>query len=365
MKKKMLSTSRVIKIGFDIDEVLLECSKPAIEWANKRFGTNLSFDDLDSWGKSGDGYDKMQLAFKDENFVLSQEPIEGATEFIERLSNVIGVEIYFITAVPVELTSARSKSLMKNFPWVPTSNYILTSSKEVAYFDIFVDDAEHNLFKNKSKYPIVKRAKWNSNITGMLGYSSFEELWVLINSILRTEGVKNVNPISEPSVFAIIGPTGSGKNSLAEELCQYGMYRPKTYTNSEYDARNKNYIYVPSNEFKKENFFMTTTYGKNVYGVPEANITNALSRGKNVVMVVDMCGYAALAARFPTVSIFKDESYENNVRNILQREMPDEEKANRIMSIKREKENMALCDYLLPQGEDVKTLAQRVINTIN
>lgn len=364
MKEKMLTTKKAIKIGFDIDEVLLECSRPAIEWANERLGANLKPEDLTSWGKSDGDYKKMQQVFKEEEFVLSQEPIAGAVEFIERLSNVVGVEIYFITAVPVELTSARSKSLMRHFPWVPTSNYILTSSKQVAYFDIFVDDAEHNLINNRSKYPIVKRERWNENLTGMLSYKTFDELWVLIQTICNSEGLKNVEPIKEPSVFAIVGPTGSGKNRLAAELCNHGMIRPKTYTNSNYDTKGEDYVLVTDEEFEKENFFMTTVYGTKRYGVKESEIKKALKRGKNVVMVVDMCGYAALKAKFPTVSVFKDEAKENNLRNILSKEMSEEEKINRILSIDKEKNNMYLCDYLLPAGEDIQKLAQRVINTI-
>lgn len=368
MKKKLLSTSRPIRIGFDIDEVLLECSRPAIKWANKKYSTNLSVDDLNSWGKSDGDYAKMQLAFKEEEFVLSQEPIEGATEFIERLSNVVGVEIYFITAVPVELTSARSKSLMKHFPWVPTKNYILTSSKEVAYFDIFVDDAEHNLLVNGSKYTIVKREKWNENITGMLSYKTFNELWVLIETICKKEGLVQVKPIEEPSVFAIIGPTGSNKNDLANELCNRGMYRPITYTNAGYDTKNENYKYYSfrtNEEMSKENLFTTTVYGKNIYGIKEKEIRRALNRGKNVVMVVDMCGYAALKAKFPTISIYKDQDYEKNVQNILSKKMTDEEKTNRILAIKSERKNQYLCDYMLPASENISELADRVFNTIN
>ena len=368
MKEKMLSTNRPIRIGFDIDEVLLECSKPAIEFANKHYGTNMKIEDLDSWGKSDGDFKRMQDVFKEESFVLSQEPIKGAKEFIEKLSRVAGMEIYFITAVPVELTSARSKSLMKHFPWVPTNHYILTSSKQVAYFDIFVDDAEHNLFMNKSKYPIVKREKWNASITGMLSYKTFDQLWILIETICKKEGLTNVKPINEPSVFAIIGPTGSGKNKLANELCKRGMFRPYTYTNSGYDMESesyKYYIYRTSDEIEKEDLFMTTVYGKNIYGVKEKDIKNALDRGLNVVMVVDMCGYAALKAKFPTVSIFKDQIYEENIKNIFSKPMTNEEKTNRILSIKRERKNKDLCDYLLPAGEDISELADRVINTIN
>lgn len=362
MKEKMLSTSKPIKIGFDIDEVLLECSKPAIDWANKKYGTNLTTEELNSWGKNDGDFKYMQEVFKDPDFVLSQKPISGAVEFIERLSNVVGIEIYFITAVPVELSTQRSQSLMKHFPWVHTKNYILTSSKDVAYFDIFVDDAEHNLFGNKSKYPIVKREKWNENITGMLSYKTFDELWVLITTICNKEGLMNTQNIPDPCVLAIIGPTGSQKVDLANELVKRGMVKPETFTNSKYDAQRNNYSYVEN--INTEDYFMATVYGKNIYAVKENSIKKALKRGKNVVMVVDMCGFAALKSKFPTISIFKDSRYEDNVKDILKRNIPDEEKTNRILSIRSEKRNMHLCDYLLPAGEEIRISADRIINTI-
>lgn len=368
MKNMMMSTTKPIRIGFDVDEVLLECSEPARIWANEKLGTNLKKNDLNVWGRCDGDFKKLQTVFRDETFVASQEPIEGAVEFIKRLSAVEGVEIYFITAVPVEMTKARSLSLVRHFPWVPTENYILTSSKHVAHFDIFVDDAEHNLFSNESKYPIVKRERWNENITGMLSYQTFEELWSLIEIICKKEGLKKVNKINTPSILAIIGPTGSDKNKLANELCKRGMSRPWVYTNSHYDLSSESYKYYSyrtDEEIREEeDFFMTTVYGKNFYGVKYKNIKTLLDRHDNLVMVVDMRGYAALKTKFPTVSIYKDQTYEKCISNTLKKEMSDEEKTNRIMAIKRERRNMELCDYVLPASDDIEMLADMVMNTI-
>ena len=363
-----LSCDKEVTIGLDCDDLLLECADLAIKCVNRDYGLNLDPDNLKHWGYREGDYAKMYDYFSSKDFVLSQKPIEGAQAFVERLSKIQGVKVYFITAVPISMMGIRGECLQRYFPWIPTRNFILSSSKEVAHFDIFVDDACHNIFANNSDYKIVRRRSWNENISGMLSYSSFDELWVIVESILKRKRVVIDNKIHIPSVFAIVGPTGAGKNEIADLLVEAGMERPRSYTTRKDMDEKKRYIYIEEEEFTKlqnEGKFMeTTVYGTHRFAIPDGEIASILRRGVNVVTVVDMCGVAALKSKYPTVAIYRDRKYEDLLRNILTRDYTVGEQINRIMALQSEQKNLRICDYLLPAEDSAEQAAQRVVNLI-
>lgn len=367
IKKLPRTCNKEITIGLDCDDLLLECADLAISCVNRDYGLNLDPKNLKFWGYKEGDYAKMYQYFNSPDFVRSQKPIEGAQAFVERLSKIDGVKTYFITAVPIEMTGIRGLCLQKFFPWVPTHNYILSSSKEVAHFDIFVDDAPHNIMANSSDYVIMRRQAWNENISGMLSYSSFDELWAIVSTILRRKQVAIETHIDIPSVFALIGPSGSGKNEIADILCKNGMERPRSYTTKENPG--DDYIHVNPDEFDKMaeegKFFENTSYGTHKFAIPKDEIDRILRRGVNVVAVVDMCGYAALKAHYPTVAIYRDRAKEDLLRHILSRDYNMDEKINRIMALNTEKNNMRLCDYLIPAEDSAEDAAERILNLIH
>lgn len=362
-----LSCEKKISIAFDCDDLLFECIEPALERTNRLYNLNLTEDKMTHWGYDEGDYAKVYECFNDPEFVANQKPLKGARPFIKELSKIPGVVIYFITAVPSAMMAIRAESLAKHFPTIDQKNFILSSSKHVASFDIFVDDAPHNVFNNNSEYVIVKRKSWNQNITGMLSYSNFDELWVIITSILKKKHIEIDHHIEIPSVFALIGPSGGEKNKIARLLCKAGMERPISYTTRKKAEDNEdNYHFISNKEFeilKKQGFFFeTTVYGKNKFGLPNNAISDILSKGKNAVTVVDMCGMAALKARYPTIAIYVDKRYEVLLRNILVREYELEEQINRIIALQSERNNRKICDYLLSKEDSIEESAQRIIN---
>lgn len=364
-----LSCDKEVTIGLDCDDLVLECADLAIQCVNRDYNLNLDPDGLKAWGYREGDYEKMYQYFQSEDFVRSQPPIAGAQAFIERLSKVQGVKIYFITAVPVEMMGIRGECLKQYFPWVPERNFILSSAKEVAHFDIFVDDNANHIFANESDYKIVRRRSWNENIAGMLSYSTFDELWSIIAAILKRKRVVIEDRITIPSVFAIVGPSGAGKNEIADLLCEAGMERPRSYTTKEDISNdNKRYVHVTEEEFmqyKKEGkFFEATVYGTHKFGIPSGEIEQILRRGVNVVTAVDMCGVAALKSQFPTVAIYRDRKYEEILRNILTRNYAIDEQINRLMALPSEQNNIRICDYLLPPEDTSEQAAQRILNLI-
>ena len=363
-----LSCDQEVTIGLDCDDLIIECADLAISCVNRDYGLNLDPDNLKYWGYRDGDYAKMYDYFTSKDFVLSQKPIEGAQAFVERLSKVPGVKIYFITAVPISMMGLRGECLKRYFPWVPDHNFILSSSKEVAHFDIFVDDACHNIFSNNSEYKIVRRRSWNENISGMLSYSTFDELWAIISAILKRKRVVIEDAIHIPSVFAIVGPTGAGKNEIADLLVEAGMERPRSYTTKENNGSNKNYVYIEDSEFvkmqKEGKFLESTVYGTHRFAIPDGEICRILRRGVNVVTVVDMCGVAALKSKYPTIAIYRDRKYEELLKNILSRDYDIDEQVNRIMALQSEQQNVRICDFMIPAEDDAIHAAQRIINLV-
>lgn len=366
-REKPRSCEETIRIGFDCDDLLLKCADYAIACVNRDYGLNLDAKNLTHWGYKEGDYEKMYQYFSSKDFVRSQPPLEGAQAFIERVSKIPGVKIYFITAVPIEVMGIRGECLRRYFPWVDEKNYILSSSKDVVKFDIFVDDAPHNIFANTSEYVIVRRQAWNENISGMLSYYSFDELWAIVSGILQKKHVVIDPKIDDPTVFAIVGPSGAGKNEVADLLCKAGMKRPHSYTTKkDLEGKGDHYVYISEEEFKKLHeegkFFEATVYGTNRFAILDGEISAILKRGVNVVTVVDMCGVAALKAKYPTVAIYKDRRYEDILTNIIQRDYDVKEKVNRIMALQSEQKNVRICDYMIPASDTPEQAAQRIIN---
>ena len=362
-----LSTAHEITIGLDCDDLLFECASLAVQCANRDYGLNLDPENMLYWGYKEGGFDKVFQYFNSPSFVMNQKPIEGAQEFIRKLSEVPNVKIYFITAVPAELSGIRGECLKRYFPWIDEKNYILSSSKDVAKFDIFIDDAPHNIFANRSEYRIVRRHRWNENVSGMMSYSDFDELWSLIRIILKKKQRMDDIRREEPVVIALVGPTGGGKNRIADLLSQCGFARPRSYTTKQ-SALPDRYRIVSEEEFKQlrnDGMLMdSTVYGTHRFALPQGEIQKLLDEGKNVVSVVDMCGVASLMARFPCITIYKDKKYSDILMNIIDSDDNTQSKVNRIMSLSSEQANIELCNYMLPAEDTDEESAQRIINLI-
>ena len=93
-------------------------------------------------------------------------------------------------------------------------------------------------------------------MTGMLSVNNMTEFVLLVEQIISASLYKE-KKIRIPSVLALVGPSGSGKNDIVQELCQETAYAsPKTYCTKHSDKHK----YLTDEEFAKQNFFETTMY---------------------------------------------------------------------------------------------------------
>ena len=130
-------------------------------------------------------------------------------------------------------------------------------------------------------------------------------------------------------LFVISGPSGVGKDSVIDGLKKLGRPYHFTVTATTRAMRlgerdGIHYIFLSKDEFRHmiENDDLlewAEVYG-NLYGVPKSQVNDALNRGQNVIMKIDVQGAATVRKLYPdAVLIFLEPpsmtSLEERLRN--------------------------------------------------
>lgn len=357
-----------LKVGIDVDDILFSCDQYAIDLANNEYGYEppLSIEELDGWGLTGKRTDIIFKYFKNADFYKEQPIIPGAKEFIR--SMVQRAEIFFITAVGHEYMSIRAKRLMQEFPEVSKENIIMGYRKDMIDVDVLLDDGSHNIILSKSTYPVLMRKPWNQHMTGCLAVNNYGEFISLIDNICRSYG-KAVQIIGN-KVIGLVGPSGSGKTELQKRIVEMGLaIRPVPYTTRERrDSEDLDaYHFVSRDEFNriKPNLFETTSYAGEYYGSSIEDVNQAL-KTNNAIMAIDICGAIALQKTFPnnTVLVFVNRPKKEVVRTILERNISNSDKTNRIISLSDEYKNIDLCDAVVYNDGTIEKAVSELMNII-
>ena len=330
------------KIGLDWDDVTAPFNSIAIQMANEKYNFDppLSLDEITSWENTG-RTSVIKEFYQDERLYLSQKVPEKTKRCIRRLMKI--ADVYFITAVYPQWMGIRAKQILEEFPEFPPERIILGNAKNLVQFDIVLDDAVHNILESPATYPVLMRKPWNWRMTGFLSINDISEFLPLVKQILDASRHKEAE-IKAPCVLALVGPSGSGKNTIAENLCKDKRFEhPKTYSTKEGDR----HIHLSEEEFAQQKFFEKTRYAGVSYGTKREDIEKVLDKGKIAVMPLDMCGAIAMKRHFPTAIVFISKPKEHLIREILKTDYPIEEKTLRLVSLDIEKRNRPVCDYVI------------------
>lgn len=333
-----------MKIGLDWDDTFAPFNSIACKLATEKYSIEpeLTIDDIVSWENNGRAsvikeFYKDEALYTEQSKAVSEEAIAAVRKLMEM------ADVYFITAPYSEFMTMRAAQIKRAFPDFPERNIILGGAKDLVQFDMILDDNIDNVLNSPAEYPVLMRKPWNQKMTGLLSVTSLQEFVLLVEHVQQISANKKLD-ITVPTVLALVGPSGSGKNEIADDLCDsFFWMRPKSYTTNPTASR-VNHSYIPKEFFNGDDYIETTMYAGYAYGTREEEIKRMLDNGFNVVIPLDICGAIGMKKRFPTVIVYVDNARETLVRNILNSDASEDEKVLRILSLEAEHKNAAICD---------------------
>ena len=184
------------------------------------------------------------------------------------------------------------------------------------------------------------------------------------------------NPPSKPLLIVLSGPSGAGKDALLVRMKQLG-YPLKYVTTVTTRAKraterdNEDYHFISTGKFQKmmenkELLERANVYG-NWYGVPKQPVKEALEKGQDTIVKVDIQGAATIKKIIPqAVLIFlMPPSLEELVMRLNQRhtELPFD-LALRLKTAEEEIKQLPLFDYIITSQRDELDLAASDIKAI-
>ncbi len=343
--------------ALDVDDLLMECVPYAIRLANEKykFDPPLSIYEVDRWGKLGTRADVIFEFFDDPEFFKNQPVIEGAKEFVRKLSRL--TEVFVCTSIVPKFMGIRAQRILEEFPEIPPEHIYMGSRKDKLNVDILFDDGMHNVFKSNAAYPILMRRPWNQSATGMLAVNNYDEFLKLVEVI--TTGYSRIESAdTPPEIVVLVGPSGAGKTAVAHhltELCPT-LERLTSYTTK--PTASPRYHTLERAEFfrrmERGDFFESTMYAGYGFGSKKEDVETILKKGHTVLAVMDICGAMSLKTNFQNVAtVYIKKDKRDLLRAILEEEGTVEDKTNRIISIDDEKQNEDVCDYAVENKDDL------------
>ena len=362
-----------LSTALDIDDLLMECVPYAIRLANEKyqFDPPLTIYEVNRWGKLGTRADVIFEFFQDPEFYENQPVIKGAKEFVRKLSQM--TEVFVSTSVYPQFMSQRAKRIIEEFPEIPADHIYMGSRKDKIDVDILFDDGMHNVLGSSAAYPILMRRPWNQEATGMLAVNTYDEFLKLVEIITQSYSIKtDGSGLTRPGVVVLVGPSGSGKTEVAAEILKQGDAFSKlvSYTTNAHKCQKNSaaYHYVPEAEFlamrESGEMFESTTYANHYYGSRKSDVEAIHAQGKHVLTVMDICGAMAMKTHFPdVVTVYIKREKHELLASIVERNIPTQDKVNRLLAIEAEKQNADICDYVVKM-EDPKQAAQEILNSL-
>jgi guanylate kinase len=162
--------------------------------------------------------------------------------------------------------------------------------------------------------------------------------------------------IEPRQLFVLSGPSGVGKNTVADRLCERGAaVRAVTATTREPKPGEEDgvdYHFVGEERFERwideGRLLEHTTYVGNYYGTPVASVNRASESGLPVMLVIDVDGGLQIKERWPEVTlIFLEPPSEQELRRRLRERGRDEQGdiRRRIQRAREEMEYAEQYDY--------------------
>lgn len=196
-----------LRIGFDLDGVVVDSPQQVVNYVNERLGLNLCMNDFKTYSMEDALPDQykwiIDTAFKDSAMWKKVGLIDGAYNTLKKVWNE-GHEIYFVTSsLPQNLKKkighlARSLDFFpKDFVWRHTIN---TQYKQILKLDIHVDDALFNLLGDREYVSICVDMPYNQtseHIPNFYRAYNWDDIYCkikMIESLIKEDENDDVTP---------------------------------------------------------------------------------------------------------------------------------------------------------------------------
>jgi len=186
----------------------------------------------------------------------------------------------------------------------------------------------------------------------------------------------NYNPTKKPLVVVLSGPSGVGKDAVLNLMKEQGkpfsfITTVTTRPKREREKDDIDYRFIPTYRFEEmiagEELIEWAKVYDNFYGVPKMPIMQALERGEDVVLKVDVQGAATIKRLLPdAVFIFLMPPSMEELKRRLSRRLTESPSAltKRLRAADEEIEQQALFDHVVINHQDKLNLALDEIEAI-
>ncbi len=181
--------------------------------------------------------------------------------------------------------------------------------------------------------------------------------------------------MNKGGIFIISGPSGSGKDTLLVELfkkCPNIKFSISSITRPmrEGEIEGEKYNFISREKFeemiKNDMLLEYNIYADNYYGTPKAPVVDAVAKGYDMMIEVDVNGAANIRKKLPeAVSIFiMPPSYKELYRRLSKRGTETQEVINKRMEIAISEIKRAVeYDYIVI-NDDLFTAVDDIISVI-
>lgn len=344
---------RKLRVGLDCDDVILECTSYALELANQERRleglADLNINDVTSWGRTGRETDIIFDYFSQPEFYKNQPVIEGARELIRQIQDM-GHEVVLITSVYNKFSQIRLKKILTEFPEIPEANVFVAQRKDLFSVDVMLDDGPHNIVGERAisaKYPVLFRRPWNRNVVGVRTVSNYDEFLDLLRAI--SDSACGNKTASAHKVVCLVGPSGTGKTDIVAELTKNPYFANVNAVTTNPSAR-KCYEIVSENEFDNIDFVEKSIYGGYQYGIRSSTIEQNWAKGYHAVVRIDLAGAFSLKRIYGNnnvIIVFIKRGSSDIIRDIMLRDISNEEKIQKISALNVELEGEEFADFVI------------------
>lgn len=172
-------------------------------------------------------------------------------------------------------------------------------------------------------------------------------------------------------IFLLIGPSGSGKDTLGEHLKSKGIPELVSHTTRkmrEGEIDGVNYHFITKEKFNKIERIEESNYSGNFYALSKSEVDSKLKEFNSVFAIVDINGYEQIKEKYPeeTVSIYIEVTLDEMAYRMRQRGDKKEDIAKRISNaiLTDELSNGKECDYIIRNEDGLFNLSKEALDKI-